>query len=125
MNIPSSAYNDEVVVVGLIQFSPDMPMGTVRVLAICDINDLDMAVIVQTLIYGRIAFTRVLGIAHILWLPMFGWMALRLDSIAAVPALQTWLAVLLATNAVSLIIDTTDVVRFVKGQRTPHYSWRR
>jgi hypothetical protein len=83
-----------------------------------------IAVIAQTIIYSRIAFTRVLGIAHVLWLPMFAWMALRLDAIAAYPAMQTWLVVLLATNMVSLIIDTSDVLRFIKGQRAPHYAWR-
>jgi hypothetical protein len=84
-----------------------------------------LAVVVQTLVYGQLGFTRVLGTAHILWLPMFAWMAFRLDAIAADPALGKWLAVLLATNAVSLVIDCSDVFRFIKGERAPHYQWRR
>jgi hypothetical protein len=83
-----------------------------------------LAVVAQTLVYGRLGFTRVLGTAHILWLPMFAWMAFRLDAIAADPALGKWLAVLLATNAVSLVIDCSDVFRFIKGERSPHYHWR-
>jgi hypothetical protein len=83
-----------------------------------------LAVVAQTLVYGRLGFTRVLGTAHILWLPMFAWMASRLDIIAADPALAKWLAVLLATNAVSLVIDCSDVFRFIKGERSPHYQWR-
>jgi hypothetical protein len=83
-----------------------------------------LAVVAQTLVYGRLGFTRVLGTAHILWLPMFAWMAFRLDAIAADPALGKWLAVLLATNAVSLVIDCSDVFRFIKGERSPHYQWR-
>ena len=82
------------------------------------------AVATQVLVYQRIGFTRILGTAHLLWLPMFAWMATRLDAIAADPALAKWLTVLLATNAVSLIVDATDAVRFLRGERAPHYSWR-
>jgi hypothetical protein len=83
------------------------------------------AVVMQSLIYGRLGFTRVLGVTHVLWVPMFAWMAFRLDAIAAYPALSTWLVVLLATNAVSLVIDSLDVFRFVNGARSPHYHWDR
>jgi hypothetical protein len=84
-----------------------------------------VAVVAQSLIYGRLGFTRVLGVTHVLWVPMFAWMAFRLDAIAAYPALSTWLVVLLATNAVSLMIDVTDAFRFAKGERNPHYTWHR
>jgi hypothetical protein len=83
-----------------------------------------IAVVAQTLIYGRIGYTRILGATHILWLPMFAWMATRVESIASQPALALWLALLFATNAVSLVIDTVDAVRFVQGERSPHYWWR-
>ena len=82
-----------------------------------------VAVALQAVIYGRIGFTRILGIGHTLWIPMFAWMALRLDSIATYPELQTWLIVLTMTNAISALIDLSDVTRFVKGERAPHYSW--
>jgi uncharacterized membrane protein YGL010W len=84
-----------------------------------------LAVVAQSLVYMRLGFTRVLGTAHILWLPMFAWMAFRLDAIRADPALSYWLAVLVATNAVSFVIDSSDVFRFVTGERTPHYHWHR
>ena len=82
-----------------------------------------VAVVAQALIYQRIGFTRLLGIAHVSWIPMFAWMASRIDTIAAQPQLQSWLIVLAATNAVSLILDSIDVFRFVRGERAPHYSW--
>lgn len=84
-----------------------------------------LSVVGQAVIYGRIGFTRVLGIGHVLWIPMFAWLAMRLDSIAAHPELQLWIAVLAVTNTVSFVIDATDVTRFFKGERTPHYSWAR
>lgn len=82
-----------------------------------------VSVVVQAIIYGRIGFTRVLGIGHLLWIPMFAWMATRSDAIAAHPDLQAWILVLALTNAVSFMVDITDVTRFVKGERAPHYRW--
>ena len=82
-----------------------------------------IAVLGQGAIYSRTGFTRVLGATHILWVPMFAWMATRLDTIQAQPELATWLAVLLVTNVGSMVIDTLDVRRFLRGERRPHYAW--
>jgi hypothetical protein len=82
-----------------------------------------IAVAGQTLIYQRIGFTRILGSTHVLWLPMFAWMATRIDTIMAEPALANWLVMLFATNMVSLVVDTIDAVRFLRGERTPYYRW--
>jgi len=81
------------------------------------------SVVLQAVIYGRIGFTRVLGVGHLLWVPMFSWMALRADEIAAHSDLQTWIIVLAITNAISFAVDLTDVTRFAKGERAPHYRW--
>jgi hypothetical protein len=81
------------------------------------------AVAAQTLIYQRIGFTRILGATHVLWLPMFAWMATRLETILDHPDLAHWLALLLATNLVSAVQDTIDAVRFLRGERAPHYRW--
>ncbi len=82
-----------------------------------------VSVVLQAIIYGRIGFTRVLGIGHLLWLPMFAWMATRADDIAAHSDLQFWIIILAVTNAVSFVVDLTDVARFAKGERAPHYRW--
>lgn len=82
-----------------------------------------VAVVVQAIIYGRTGFTRALGITHLLWLPMFAWMATRANDIAAHADLQTWIIILAVTNAVSFVVDMTDVTRFAKGERAPHYRW--
>ena len=82
-----------------------------------------IAVMGQTLIYQRIGFTRILGSTHILWVPMFAWMATRLDTIMGEPGLANWLALLFATNMVSLVIDTIDAIRFLRGERSPYYRW--
>ena len=82
-----------------------------------------LAVASQTLIYQRIGFTRILGSTHILWLPMFAWMATRIDTIMSDLALANWLVLLFATNMVSMVVDTIDAVRFLRGERAPHYCW--
>ena len=82
-----------------------------------------LSVVIQALIHRRIGFTRVLGVGHILWVPMFAWMATRLDSITAQPDLYIWVLVLAATNALSFVVDCTDVIRFIRGERAPHYRW--
>jgi hypothetical protein len=83
-----------------------------------------VAVVVQALIYQRIGFTRILGTAHILWIPMFAWFATRLETITTEPALANWLLLLFVTNLISMMVDTTDAVRFIKGERAPHYHWK-
>ena len=82
-----------------------------------------VAVVAQTLIYQRTGFTRILGSTHVLWVPMFAWIATRIDTIIGEPALAAWLLVLFATNMVSLVVDTIDAVRFLRGERAPHYRW--
>lgn len=83
-----------------------------------------LAVLLQALIYQRLRFVRLLGTAHVLWLPMLAWMAMRL---AAAPAderaFHVWLLVLIGTNSLSLVIDAWDATRFLRGERSPHYAW--
>ncbi|HVO15385.1 MAG TPA: hypothetical protein VMV26_09235 [Alphaproteobacteria bacterium] len=83
-----------------------------------------IAVAGQTLIYQRIGFTRILGSTHVLWLPMFAWMATRIDTIMDEPAYAGWLVLLFATNMVSIVVDTIDAARFLRGERAPHYRWK-
>lgn len=82
-----------------------------------------VAVVMQAMIYQNTGFTRLLGIGHILWVPMFAWLTTRMDTIAAHPDLQLWLVLLAVTNAVSFLVDSSDVLRFARGERAPHYSW--
>jgi hypothetical protein len=83
-----------------------------------------VAVLAQALIYQRRRFIRLLGLTHILWVPMLAWMALRLDTIPKDEAVfRSWLVTLVATNATSLIIDAWDAARFLRGERRPYYVW--
>jgi len=82
------------------------------------------AVLMQALIYQRKGFVRLLGVTHVLWLPMLVWTAARFSAISAEDrSFRGWLVVLMATNALSLVIDVWDAVRFLRGERNPHYAW--
>ena len=37
--------------------------------------------------------------------------------------LAIWLALLLVTNLASCVVDTIDAIRFLRGERAPHYRW--
>jgi len=83
-----------------------------------------VAVLAQALIYQRKCFIRLLGVTHIVWVPMLAWMVLRLDMLQeGETAFHAWLVTLIATNAISLAIDAWDATRFVRGERQPHYVW--
>jgi hypothetical protein len=83
-----------------------------------------MALLAQALIYQRKRFIRLLGVTHIIWVPMLAWMALRLATLPEEEvAFHAWLLTLIATNAISLAIDAWDASRFVLGERQAHYVW--
>jgi len=83
-----------------------------------------IAVLAQALIYQRKCFIRLLGVTHIIWVPMLAWMALRLDTLPDdETAFHVWLVMLIATNAVSLAIDAWDATRFLRGERQAYYVW--
>ena len=83
-----------------------------------------VAVLAQALIYRRKRFIRLLGTTHVVWIPMLTWMAFRLEaSPNEDAAFQLWLVALIATNAISLVIDAWDATRFALGEREPYYVW--
>ncbi|MGV6805299.1 MAG: hypothetical protein ACWA49_13955 [Ruegeria sp.] len=84
-----------------------------------------VAVLAQAVLFGRMGFTRVLGITHVLWIPMFAWLASRVDAMATTPGLTEWVALLFVTNLASFVIDLADAHRFIRGDRAPHYTWAR
>ena len=83
-----------------------------------------VAVFAQALIYQRKRFIRLLGVTHVLWIPMLVWIALRLHTMPSADVFfNLWLITLIATNAVSLAIDVWDATRYTLGEQKPHYVW--
>lgn len=71
----------------------------------------------MTYLTARFGFTRILGLGHIFWIPLLGFLLTRLGSIPAGDAYGAWLRALIVVNSVSLLIDTVDVIRFFAGDR--------
>ncbi len=60
-------------------------------------------------------FSRLLGAGHFLWFILLGLLWTRLDQIPADDLFGLWIRVLMLINAVSLVIDVTDVIRYARG----------
>ncbi len=71
----------------------------------------------MSLLTARFGFTRILGLGHILWIPLLGWLAFRLGQIPADDAFGMWIRGVIVVNALSLVIDGVDVFRYTAGDR--------
>ncbi len=71
----------------------------------------------MSLLTARFGFSRLMGLGHILWIPLLGWLALRLGQIPADDAFGLWIRGVMLLNAVSLVIDGVDVFRYATGDR--------
>ena len=71
----------------------------------------------MSLLTARFGFTRILGLGHILWIPLVGWLAFRLGQIPADDAFGMWIRGVMLLNTVSLVIDGVDVFRYAAGDR--------
>jgi hypothetical protein len=81
-----------------------------------------ISIIIMTTIYLRLGFVRLLGLGHILWIPMVPWLWTRLVQTPPLDStFQYWLLIVIVMNTISLVIDAVDVVRYMKGERVPYY----
>jgi hypothetical protein len=75
--------------------------------------------VIMSAIFSRKGFIRLMGIGHIGWLPLVFWLGTKLEHIPADSTFGYWLIAVIVLDSLSLIIDTIDVVRYVKGERMP------
>ena len=73
--------------------------------------------ILMSLLTTRFGFTRILGLGHILWIPLIGWLAFRLGQIPADDAFGLWVRGVMVVNTLSLVLDAADVIRYAAGDR--------
>jgi len=74
----------------------------------------------MTAIFAAKGFVRLLGIGHILWVPMVPWLWIRLDQVGPGEPIGYWITAVIILDSVSLIIDGIDVLRYLKGERQPY-----
>ncbi len=75
------------------------------------------SVVAMTALTAISGFTRLLGLGHVFWIPLLWFLWTRLDETASDTVVGLWLRVLIALNALSLVIDTAEVIRYIAGER--------
>lgn len=75
------------------------------------------SIMLMTFLTARFGFTRVVGLGHILWVPMLVFLFARLGDIPASDAFGIWIRALFVLNGLSLGLDAADVVRYAAGER--------
>ncbi len=78
--------------------------------------------ILQTWIFSKKGFVRLLGLGHVLWLPMVVWLGYRVPLADPGSLFAYALIAIVIVNSLSLAIDTIDVIRYVRGDREPTFS---
>ncbi len=73
-----------------------------------------MFMVILTAVSG---FTRLLGLGHILWIPLIIFLWTRFDTFPPDSAYGLWIRGTVALNAVSLLLDAIDVIRYIRGDR--------
>ena len=85
-----------------------------------------ISLIIMTYIYMRLEFVRLLGLGHILWIPMVPWLWIRLFQTQPLNStFEYWLLIVIVMNTISLVIDAVDVVRYIIGERESYYTLER
>ena len=103
-------------------------VGVNIVVPIFFIHTLEAQVVLATAIIGLVIMSvifsmkgcgRLMGVGHFGWLPLVFWLGMRLDHVPADSTFGYWLIAVIVLDSLSLFIDTIDVLRYVKGERTP------
>jgi hypothetical protein len=74
--------------------------------------------LLMVLITGASGFTRLLGLGHVLWVPLLFFLFSRLDSISVGGSYSAWMRSVIALNSISLVFDLVDIVKFARGERS-------
>jgi hypothetical protein len=74
--------------------------------------------VLMVVITGTSGFTRLLGLGHILWIPLLIFLVGRLGSIPAGDAYGVWVRSVIVLNLISLVLDAVDIARFARGDRS-------
>jgi len=66
---------------------------------------------------GRFGFSRIVGVGHAAWLPLLVYLATSLAELPATTVVGLWLRTVIVLDAISLLLDAVDAVRFLRGDR--------
>jgi hypothetical protein len=67
---------------------------------------------IMTQLYAASGYGKHLGLAHVVWFPLLAWLVARRRRVAAVGGgFALWVVTLVITDAISLVLDTRDVLQ--------------
>jgi len=75
--------------------------------------------LLMTALFQAFGFVRLLGLGHILWVPLVLWLWSRYDAAPSEGGFRLWLGLVMTLNTLSLFIDAVDVARYLRGERAP------
>lgn len=76
-----------------------------------------VAALIMWMLAGLDGFTRLLGLGHFVWFPLLYFLWHRLPEIPAADLYGLWVRALIGLNGLSLLLDVTDVIRYLAGDR--------
>ena len=76
-----------------------------------------VGMVLMTALTGRFGFTRIVGLGHIAWLPLIAFLMGSVTEVPATTSLGLWLRTVIVLDAISLVFDAADAVRFLRGDR--------
>lgn len=76
------------------------------------------SMILMIVLTALTGFTRLLGLGHVLWIPLIYFLWLHLEQNPADDFFGIWIRVLMILTATSLVIDSVDVARYITGDRS-------
>ncbi len=92
-------------------------LGTLE--AIVTLVGVMIGMLLMMVLFARYGFVRLLGLGHLPWFFTVPWLLHRLDEAVGSGPFYYWLLAVITLNSISLIIDTVDVIRYLKGDRQP------
>ncbi len=103
-------------------------LGVVNMTAIFFLDTLEGKLVLAAIVAGAVfqlsifaakGYVRLLGIGHILWLPLVLWLGSRIGDIGTDSTFGKWIVAVIIVDGISVIIDAVDVGRYLAGDRTP------
>ncbi len=76
-----------------------------------------LGMVLMTALTARFGFSRIIGVGHIAWVPLLGFLWSQLPDIPATDAFGIWLRAVIVLDAISLGFDAVDAARFLRGDR--------
>jgi hypothetical protein len=70
---------------------------------------------IMMVIFRSKGFVRLLGVGHIFWVPLVIWLLERVPEVSGI--FQYWILSVIVLNSLSLMIDASDIGRYLSGDK--------